>query len=132
MRLEKEGNIRYPSQYSILHSVVIIQVTASLPPDWRPGHDIKIVGGDDAENDEFPFVCSVKYWNFHSCGCSLIHMEWAITAAHCVTLDNTIEKVSISKIVATKNKSRFCPLDKTVGPMACVMDSALLIMYAKQ
>ncbi|XP_011504648.1 PREDICTED: trypsin-like [Ceratosolen solmsi marchali] len=50
------------------------------------GRRTKIIGGEDAEIMEFPYIVSIRYYkeNQHFCGGSIIS-EWHIlTAAHCL------------------------------------------------
>ena len=52
----------------------------------------KIVNGDDAYENEFPWQVSWRDWSpitndyEHLCGASIISDDWLITAAHCVDL----------------------------------------------
>ena len=50
----------------------------SLDPQSR------IVGGEQAEESDYPYMVSLqKFWG-HFCGASLIGSQWILTAAHCV------------------------------------------------
>ena len=54
----------------------------------RAVHNLTIVGGDEAEENAYPFVISLraKYGNqyYHICGGSIYKKNYIITAAHCV------------------------------------------------
>merc|ERR1711976_191325 len=43
-----------------------------------------IIGGEDADPGEWPFIGSLQNLGQHSCGVSLISDTWVVTAAHCV------------------------------------------------
>jgi len=44
----------------------------------------RIVGGIEAQRNEFPYQVQLRKWDRHSCGGSVINEEWIITAAHCL------------------------------------------------
>ncbi len=51
----------------------------------KPNKDFNIVGGSNADPNEWPWQLSMQSSSgSHFCGGSLIDAEWAITAAHCV------------------------------------------------
>jgi len=50
----------------------------------------RIVGGREAQHCGWPWQVSVqrlgRYGWYHTCGGSIIHERWIITAAHCVSV----------------------------------------------
>jgi trypsin len=45
------------------------------------------VGGVEADKHEFPSILNLGY---HSCGAALIHPKWALTAAHCIPINQLV------------------------------------------
>lgn len=43
-----------------------------------------IVGGAPAENGQFPYQISLRYYGEHNCGGSILNKYFVLTAAHCV------------------------------------------------
>uniref|UniRef100_A0A8C5IPF5 Peptidase S1 domain-containing protein n=1 Tax=Junco hyemalis TaxID=40217 RepID=A0A8C5IPF5_JUNHY len=54
------------------------------PPNSHP----RVVGGTEARSHSWPSQISLQYYSggswHHTCGGSLIHRNWVMTAAHCV------------------------------------------------
>lgn len=48
-----------------------------------PIPDNRIVGGEDANIEDFPYQISMVYFGSHRCGGSIVSPTFAITAAHC-------------------------------------------------
>lgn len=72
----------------IKSAMVILALTASLSvnaANLNINNMIpKIVGGEEAQVNEFPFMVSLQRSKSHFCGGSLIKKNWVLTAAHCV------------------------------------------------
>ncbi|XP_065363290.1 serine protease SP24D-like [Calliphora vicina] len=60
----------------------------------------RIVGGKNAKENQFPYQISLRYYNQHICGGSIISKNYVVTAAHCVTTvsGSTIKKTPVSII----------------------------------
>lgn len=53
----------------------------------RPAEGVRarIIGGSDAYLGDWPWIGSLRDSDGrHLCAASLIHPEWAVTAAHCI------------------------------------------------
>lgn len=44
----------------------------------------RVVGGDRADEGQFPYVISLRRGDDHMCGGSIINEYWILTAAHCL------------------------------------------------
>lgn len=48
----------------------------------------RVVNGENALPAEFPFMASLRTpTGLHTCGATIIHQEWVMTAAHCMVYD---------------------------------------------
>ena len=72
--------------------------------------DNRITNGADADEGEWPFIGSMQRvtTDFHFCGASLINEQWAVTAAHCLYVlqtvtEETVVRKKITKGVMKKN-----------------------------
>jgi secreted trypsin-like serine protease len=48
------------------------------------GNQIRILGGEEAQQGEYNYMTSMQFNGQHSCGASFIGSKWVLTAAHCV------------------------------------------------
>ncbi|XP_003931949.1 transmembrane protease serine 11E isoform X1 [Saimiri boliviensis] len=50
-----------------------------------PGQSLRIVGGTEVEEGEWPWQASLQWDGSHRCGATLINATWLVSAAHCFT-----------------------------------------------
>lgn len=46
--------------------------------------DHRIVGGEEAEIENYPYQVSLRYITSHTCGASILNNMTILTAAHCM------------------------------------------------
>ncbi|XP_023087928.2 transmembrane protease serine 11E isoform X1 [Piliocolobus tephrosceles] len=51
-----------------------------------PGQSLRIVGGTEVEEGEWPWQASLQWDGSHRCGATLINATWLVSAAHCFTI----------------------------------------------
>lgn len=79
----------------VLLFIIFSFVSAYAGPDNDLIQDptLRIIGGDDTEPGEWPWIAALiesysdSLYSGHFCGGSLIHHKWVVTAAHCVEYD---------------------------------------------
>ncbi|KAM7313983.1 plasma kallikrein-like [Ixodes scapularis] len=82
------------------------------------GPSFQIIGGEDAEPQEFPWQISLQYIvppgnNLgHGCGGSIINKQYVLTAAHCV---DRVAPNSRLVIVGEYNLNQTDPLERKVA-----------------
>ncbi|XP_015277050.1 PREDICTED: serine protease 27-like [Gekko japonicus] len=66
--------------------LAVLQGAARSETDCgQKGYSTRIVGGQPANDGEWPWQVSILQGGKHICGGSLINEQWVLTAAHCLT-----------------------------------------------
>ncbi|XP_061765388.1 uncharacterized protein LOC133558198 isoform X6 [Nerophis ophidion] len=72
-----------------LLSILTATSHAQLDVCGIPPKNTRIVGGEDAQEGNWPWQASLQFFDSHVCGGSLINKEWVMSAAHCFSSTNT-------------------------------------------
>lgn len=67
---------------------VLIFLGTCLAFPSRPTLITRIVGGEEAVPNEFPWQLSLQYFGSHICGASIYNEVTAVTAAHCIVTED--------------------------------------------
>ena len=94
------------------------------PTRSNPEDASKIVGGAEISPPyKYPFLISLRQWNSHICGGSLITPSWVLTAAHCIRADISASVYSVMvhghDISASASSQHECTEILTVSRTVC-------------
>lgn len=64
----------------------------------------RVLGGNKADANEWPWMVSIRQYGFHFCGGALIASEWILTAAHCV---EEIGKIGMEVVLGNRSPNRY-------------------------
>ncbi|VDI67708.1 Hypothetical predicted protein [Mytilus galloprovincialis] len=84
-----------------MKTILFICLLAAVFADPRATFLSRIVNGQEAEPNEFPWQVSLQYWSeanlrySHICGAVVLNETHILTAAHCVEHDPTVSKYDI-------------------------------------
>ncbi|XP_068569885.1 transmembrane protease serine 9-like [Cebidichthys violaceus] len=88
-------------QFLCASTVMIILLSggchSQLPVCGRAAKNTRIVGGQDASAGSWPWLVSLNSEDIAFCAGSLIHNQWVLTAAHCLTDDLLTTTVNLGR-----------------------------------
>lgn len=85
-------------------------VPASSHPTWYLGVSSRfpngrIVGGEDAQIEDYPWQAILQVYGFTYCGASIISNEWVLTAGHCTSYPASSTEVKAGTSFKSKGGS---------------------------
>ncbi|WP_162873019.1 S1 family peptidase [Austwickia chelonae] len=81
----RKGRLLSVAAATMLVGGLLTPCTTHASPPADPTPSPRIIGGVQAEENEFPFMVSIQAGERHFCGGSLIDANTVLTAAHCVS-----------------------------------------------
>ncbi|XP_077267541.1 chymotrypsin-2-like [Temnothorax americanus] len=77
----------------------------------------KIVGGNPADDGQYPYQASLRYRGRHFCGGSVIGKRWILTASHCLSgFNDTAIAVVLGTNTLDKGGDKYSSIKKWVHP----------------
>lgn len=67
--------------------------------------DGRIIGGEDAVIETYPYQVSLENQGRHDCGASIISEHWVVTAGHCIYGDNEDLRIRAGSSFTNRNGS---------------------------
>lgn len=74
----------------------------------------RIVGGEDADKGEWPWMALLMHTTGRSCGATILNEKYALTAAHCTDMWGTPKPGDYSLIIGTTDRRQKEPYQKKV------------------
>lgn len=77
----------------VLHSNEVFGSLCGMQRNQSSSRKSRIVGGNDANPGEFPWMVSLRVRGDHFCGATIVHQKFLLTAAHCVQVRAVSQKL---------------------------------------
>lgn len=64
--------------------IAVLYLIQAVPLTYGvPASDGRIIGGEPADIEDYPYQASLQYATWHRCGAVVISKDYVLTVAHC-------------------------------------------------
>ncbi len=84
-----------------IFQMVLVTLVLSVGVLAQNAINVRIINGTKVtENDKWEWILSLRQYGDHICGASLIAPQWALTAAHCISTNDSVAPAASLSVMA--------------------------------